>query len=117
MSVDQTTAVDVDSSTKEFCHVLASGHVGWGADKEIRSRFGDHGPPNFVVLGLSDVTFIDSAGISSLLTIHRELVEQGGKMVFYDVPPRIQQVFDVIGMSRFIPVVESLKSACEILES
>jgi len=116
MSLDQTIAVDLDSSTKDVCHVIVSGHVGWGADKEIRSRVCDHDPPGLVVLNLSDVTFIDSAGISSLLTIHRELVERGGKMAFFDIPPRIQQVFDVIAMSRFVPVVESLNSAREMLE-
>ena len=112
------TLPEAPEKTEKFCHVLASGHLGWGADEMIKSRIVRHdgvaGTSESIVIDMSDVTFIDSAGISSLLTLRRELIERGGKLVLCQVPPRIQQVFDVVAINRVIPVVDNIQRAREM---
>ncbi len=120
MPSEESMAVTMDNKTDKFCHVHASGHLGWGADEEIKTHIkesdGVAGTSESIVIDMSDVTFIDSAGISSLLTLRRDLDERGGKLVLCDVPPRIQQVFEVVALERVIPVVDNLRSAREMFE-
>ncbi len=113
------SATPSEARAAEVCCVRASGHIGWGADAQIRESLlataGAAWATSPVVLNLAAVSFIDSAGISSLLAVHRELRGGGGRLVLCDVPPVIGQTFDVVGLSRLIPVAQDMDGAREML--
>lgn len=112
MTQDNPIAVEVESRCDDRCCIRASGHIGRDADTEIKrglARSGrTKGSSGEVVLNMADVTFIDSAGISSLLNLSQELARDGGRMILYAVPPLINRTFEVVGMSRLIPILDEL---------
>jgi anti-anti-sigma factor len=116
-----TAAPRHEARASEVCCVRASGHIGWGADTQIRDSLkataGAAWAASPVVINLADVSFIDSAGISSLLAVHRELRGGGGRLVLCDVPPIIGQTFEVVGLSRLIPVAQDMHGAREMLSA
>lgn len=57
-----------------------------------------------VDLDLSDMTFIDSSGLSMLLDIHRLAVERGGTFVLHSPRPSTVRVFDIVGLSRILTI-------------
>jgi anti-anti-sigma factor len=120
---DTPIAVEVDTGPSDnalFC-LRASGYLGRGTDRKIIERLsrsnGGQAAGETVVLNLCDVTFIDSAGISSLLAVQQEMSSGGRRIILCNVPPFINQTFDIVGMSRLIPVVEDLERAREIAKS
>ena len=66
-----------------------------------------------LVLDLADTTFLDSAGISALLSLRAQMERQSGKLRFCRVPPQLEHMFDIIGMSRLIPTVDSPRKVVE----
>ena len=120
---DTPIAVEVDTEPSDndlFC-LRASGYLGRGTDGKIIERLRrskrERRAGETVVLNLCDVTFIDSAGISSLLAVQQEMSVGGGRIILCNVPPFINQTFGIVGMSRLIPVVENIERAREIAKS
>lgn len=100
--------------------VRLSGHVGWNAEAELRAQLdpgGERIDGQRLALSLADVTFMDSAGISALLTVQQDVARHGGRLVLFDVPRRIDQLFDVIGMRSIVPIAANLSEAREVLAS
>jgi len=50
-----------------------------------------------VVVDLSEVTFMDSSGLSALLEAHERLQADDGRLVVANVPPRVRRVMDIAG--------------------
>ena len=117
MTQDNPIAVEIESGCAARCCLRASGHIGRGADTEIKRSLDQSGHTNGstgeVILNMADVTFIDSAGISSLLDLNQELARHGGRMMPYAVPPLINRTFEVVGMARLIPILDELPAVKE----
>src|SRR4051794_34156037 len=52
-----------------------------------------------LVLDLSDVTFIDCAGVTALLTARRHTEARGGTLILQHVPPLVRRVIQLTGAS------------------
>lgn len=52
-----------------------------------------------VVVDLSDLTFIDSRGMSSLLDVRRRLEARGRRMQVININPRVARFFEIAGLS------------------
>ena len=52
-------------------------------------------PAETVILDLSEVPYIDSSGLGSLLTAYVTRQKSGRKMVLSGINPRVQKLFDV----------------------
>ena len=52
-----------------------------------------------VLIDCSQMTFIDSTGITVLLETHRDLAARGREMLIANVPPQCQKVFDILGLN------------------
>ncbi|HEX2048936.1 MAG TPA: STAS domain-containing protein [Acidimicrobiales bacterium] len=57
-----------------------------------------------VDLDLSDMTFIDSAGLTMLLDMHRRALERGGSFVLHNPRPSTVKVFEMVGLSRILTI-------------
>jgi anti-anti-sigma factor len=58
------------------------------------------------VLDFSEVSFINSAGISALLKFVVQARKAGYKLFAMNVSPHHQKIFKMVEMSRFMPAIE-----------
>jgi anti-anti-sigma factor len=71
--------------------------VAEAARARVREAWEAHRRP--VVLDLNGVTFIDSAGLRSLLTVFRELRAEGGAPTLAGVSHPVQRVLELSGLT------------------
>jgi anti-anti-sigma factor len=72
--------------------------------------------PALIVVDLSQVSFLASMGIRTLLASAKAL-GRGGRMVLANPQPLVQEVLKVAGIDELIPVYADLASACSALRS
>ena len=57
-----------------------------------------------IVIDATDLTFIDSTGISVLVFAHRALLERGGYLEVHNAGPAVRTPLDVCGISQHLRV-------------
>jgi stage II sporulation protein AA (anti-sigma F factor antagonist) len=67
--------------------------------------------PAHVVFDLAGLTFIDSSGINALVQGVRTIEDLGGTGVIAAPSPEARRVFEIIGLSQVVSVVENLDAA------
>jgi len=65
------------------------------------------------VIDLSKLEYISSAGLRSLVVTARNAAVHGGGVCCCGLTGIVQQVFDVSGFSRILPVFDSLEAAMD----
>ncbi|GAA2270016.1 anti-sigma factor antagonist BldG [Actinomadura luteofluorescens] len=85
-------------------------------DVVSRARFEDalfevveSGEP--MVVDMREVTFCDSTGLNAIVAANRRAGEHGTHLALVALPPRVQRVFRITGIDRFIPIHETLREA------
>ena len=66
-----------------------------------------------VIIDLSRVTRIDSAGLGQLMSCYSHLVRNHGSMKIVNVTPEVKKVMDMTGISTLIPAYRSEQEAVE----
>ncbi len=64
-----------------------------------------------VVIGLSDLSYISSAGLRSILMIAKTLGQKKVGFALYEVPDSILEIIKIAGFDRIIDVVNSREDA------
>jgi len=64
-----------------------------------------------VVIDLSTVQFIDSAGCGALLQFHKLLLEKGGGLKVCCVTPPVRALFELVRMQRVVEVYPDCEQA------
>ncbi|MFH1177664.1 MAG: STAS domain-containing protein [Acidobacteriota bacterium] len=64
-----------------------------------------------VILDFSELDYMSSAGMRSLLVLQKRLEKQGGGLVVAGVKGLVNEVFVVSGFDSVLPVFESLEAA------
>jgi anti-sigma B factor antagonist len=64
-----------------------------------------------VALDLSGTDYIDSTGVSWLLTAHKRCREGGGKLVLHSINPLVKQVLGVLKLDRVLQLAENAEKA------
>lgn len=57
-----------------------------------------------VIIDLENLTFVDSSGLSVLVTAFRNLRERGGRLSLRRPSPSTQRVFEVTGLNLVVPI-------------
>lgn len=70
-----------------------------------------------VVIDLSEVPFIDSAGLAALVNGIRRLRETGGQVAVCSVRRQVSRALDLTGFERVVPVVATIDDAERIVAS
>jgi anti-sigma B factor antagonist len=65
----------------------------------------------FVILDLSQVSFIASIGIRTILSNARALLQRGGKMVLYGPQPHVEKVLKAAGVDMIMEIFNDLNEA------
>jgi anti-sigma B factor antagonist len=66
---------------------------------------------NRVLLDLTRLTFIDSSGCGTLLSIYNRVKSSGGMLKIYGVQEQILEIFDLIRLDRIIDVFKTKEAA------
>ena len=66
-----------------------------------------------MILDLSKVTYINSAGLRILADILSQNRENAGDLLLVTPPPRIQRVLQIIGFDKFFRTFESVELAMQ----
>lgn len=75
----------------------------------------DSGEP--VVVDMREVTFCDSTGLNALVAANRRAGERGRHIALVALPPRVQRVFRITGIDRYIPIYDTLREAIAAFSS
>ena len=102
------------------CAVLSvAGEVDAATEQQFRDALTlvlAHGAPRIVV-ELSRVSFISSAGIGVLMGVRRVLANGGGSIVLAAPHGEVAQVLSMSGVGKVIPVAASVPDAVALLDS
>ena len=63
------------------------------------------------MLDLTDVAFIDSSGLGSLVAVAAEVRTRGGHLAIVAGPPHVRRVFDLLQLDELMEVVETRNDA------
>jgi len=69
-----------------------------------------------VIIDLTKVEFLSSAGLRVLLMIYRQIKAQSGKVVLVGVSEEIQEVMSNTGFINFFSIAETLKLGIKLLK-
>ena len=109
------------SVTREAGYAVLSvaGNVDAGTEQRFRDALTSvlaHGVPRIIV-DLSRVAFMSSAGIGVLMGVRRVLADAGGSLVLASPHGEVAQVLSITGVAGVIPVTASLADAVAALGS
>ena len=84
--------------------IAVSGRVDTVTAPELAAglKFGD---AKNVVIDLTDVPYMSSAGLRLLLTAHKTLFAKGGELQIANVQPSVREVLDITGFSDILNLV------------
>ena len=92
------TKVDADKDRPGFYTVTPFGPI----DSETYMDFSDKVKPiltthaKAIVLDLANVDYISSAGLGVLFTMKKHLKQNGGDLLFCNLKPQIQRLFEIV---------------------
>ncbi len=69
--------------------------------------------PRRLVLDLSNVSYIDSSGVGTLVDAQRRLSRDGGKVVLAGLTPRVRGVLEITGLDQFFAIAANVQEALE----
>lgn len=113
-----TTGLDVRTAARDPVAVVElSGDLDIAAttalDPDLEQRFAEH--DNHVVLDLTDVVFVDSTGLSSLVRAMKTLQRGGRRLALVVAPGIVARALEVTGLERTLEVHPSRDAAVATL--
>lgn len=90
------TSVVVDSFREQFVEW-------WQSLPQLRN----------VVVDLSEVDFLDSAGLGVLVALLKRVLERGGDMKIAGLQKRVRMVFEITRAFKVFDIFDSAAAACE----
>lgn len=70
---------------------------------------------HFLIIDLSDVTYINSGGLRCLVTIWRQARQKEGDVVLCGLSDRIEQLFKIVGFEKVFNIFDTCSAAQEAL--
>ena len=68
-----------------------------------------------VLLDMSHTEFVDSSGVSWLLTSHQQFREKGGRLIMHGVPPIVLNVLKVLRMHTLFDLASNEEEAIRMI--
>jgi anti-anti-sigma factor len=69
-----------------------------------------------VLVDMTNVSFLASIGMRTLLSCAKAATARGGKMVLFNTQPMVKEVLETSGVSSLIPMFDDLAAAKEALQ-
>jgi anti-sigma B factor antagonist len=64
-----------------------------------------------LILDLSDVEYVDSSGVGTLVEARRHLLREGGELFLASMRARVRGVFEIARLDRFFKITDSVDEA------
>ena len=64
-----------------------------------------------IVIDVSGITFISSAGIRAILYTHREAVQLGGKVRLVGPTDQVRRIFEIVGFFELLQITDRLEES------
>ena len=98
--------------------VAIEGQVDGPASSELERKLNEaaEARPGAVVLDMTQVTFVTSAGLRVFLAFAKKMKKADRKIVFCGVQPGVLSVFEMVGFTRimtFCDSIEAARAACK----
>ncbi|MEM6822429.1 MAG: STAS domain-containing protein [Verrucomicrobiota bacterium] len=108
----------VDELSSTVTKVTLSGRLDMDHSEEIDERFAEitENSAKHLIVDMSEVKFIASIGIRTLVTSAKTLKKQGKKMLLLRPQGSVEKVLDIAGITAVIPVFGEEASALSELE-
>ena len=104
----------IESAGDVLVITFMSYHLDASNSKEYKKNIGGHIEGHQkVLLDLGQLSFIDSVGLSAIISILRILKEKGGDLKLCSVSKPIQTVFEIIRLHRLIDILNSREEAIQ----
>ena len=111
----QHESVEVDRPEPGVVLLRASGDVDAYTAPGLRARLHEAteagGDAELVVVDLERVTFIDSAGLGTLVGAHRRMRERGGWLRIVRPPPLVARAFELTGLDTVLDMRDTREQA------
>jgi anti-sigma B factor antagonist len=107
---EQAGTLTVDVESDDTLHVVkVAGELDLNTRDELAAVLdGLPKPPNIVALDFSELTFVDSTGLKTLLHEHRRAREEGYEFVVAGSRPEIRDIFRVTAFDLTLPLADSI---------
>lgn len=90
-------------------------HTVIGFEKAIQEAI-DKGS-RCIILDISGLTYISSAGIGAMMSLARKLTQGGGELVLMNPSPKVFAILDGLGFTRIFKIADSEESAVEMIKA
>jgi anti-sigma B factor antagonist len=89
-----------ETRTASDAVLLLTGEIDMATAGDLRAAAGRtlQGPPDRVVLDFAGVTFCDSQGLSTLISINREVTGAGSRLVLANVGDFMSRLLEITGL-------------------
>ncbi len=107
-------ALTTEASRTEVAVVLrVAGRVDGETAPELERACGEWISPGDrnMILDLSDVPYISSAGLSGVLNAGKKIDRNGGRLLICGLAGRLKQIFDMAGFNTLFPIFETRDEA------
>jgi anti-sigma B factor antagonist len=111
---DQTQGIRVDVSDVGGKRVVQiSGEVDLRTSPQLRERLIESAQRNQgdLLVDLSQVPYMDSSGVGTMVFVKREVERQGDRLVLIGLQPRVRSVFEITNLEKFFNIVQSVEEA------
>jgi|GEM_PF-874763 len=93
------------------CTITGSLDISTSGELEQTARQQIQVGSEILVFNLAGVEYINSQGLSALLSLHKSLDRQGGALILVAPIERVRKIFEVTGLDLAIPSYASLEEA------
>lgn len=70
-----------------------------------------------IILDISGLTYISSAGIGAMMSLARKLTQGGGELVLMNPSPKVFAILDGLGFTRIFKIAEDEETAVEMTKA
>ncbi|MFC1526911.1 STAS domain-containing protein [Candidatus Latescibacterota bacterium] len=102
-----TTPMAVTITEGGQATISISGYISSDADEALASAFSEAQSADRILISFAEGSFLNSVGIAVLLDLILPLKDQGKHLRIVHPSKHFRKVFDIVGLSRDVPVFES----------
>jgi len=70
---------------------------------------------NKILLDFSRTSYIDSSAIGWLINTHKEFKKNGGAIVVHTIPPKVEQVLNLLKIGKVVPLAKDAETGKTLL--
>jgi len=104
--------IEMETLDGGIAKVTLAGRMDARGTEEIEQKLMDHaGTQRSVILDMSAVDFLSSAGIRTLVLAAKAVSRRGGKLVLVNPGVNVRKVLEIASLDQLIPIHQSLEEA------